>query len=148
MGFSMKQKPENLVLSVPSHPKYLQLVRKMVKKITAIIGISKPDAADIILAVDEACANSIRHGYKNKPHGMIHLYFEVHATKLAITIEDFGCPWDPAARPPRDLEEIRPGGLGIHMMQCVMDCVDFDCDAAGTGNRVKMVKRFNPREKP
>jgi anti-sigma regulatory factor (Ser/Thr protein kinase) len=147
MSNPVPHEPEHLRLSIPSHPKYLQLVRKMVKKITAITGMSKKDAADIILAVDEACANIIRHGYQNQPHGTIHLYFDVRQTELGITIEDFGCQWDPETLPPRDLDEVRPGGLGIHMIQCAMDCVNFDC-GSGAGNRVTMVKRFRPCGKP
>lgn len=143
----LPHEPDHLRLTIPSHPKYLQLVRKMVKKITAINGISKKESADIILAVDEACANIIRHGYQNQPHGTIHLYFDVCQTELGITIEDFGCQWDPEKLRPRDLDEIRPGGLGIHMMQCVMDCVNFE-SGSGDGNRVRMIKRFKPCEKP
>lgn len=139
--------PDHLRLSIPSHPKYLQLVRRMVEKITAISGISKKDAAGIILAVDEACANIIRHGYQNQPNGTIHLYFDIRQTELGITIEDFGSQWDPETLRPRDLDEVRPGGLGIPMMQCVMDCVDFDC-SSGARNRVTMIKRFQPCEKP
>jgi anti-sigma regulatory factor (Ser/Thr protein kinase) len=139
--------PDHLRLSIPSHPKYLQLVRRMVETITAISGISKKDADGIILAVDEACANIIRHGYQDQPHGTIHLYFDVHQTELGITIEDFGIQWDPETLQPRDLDEVRSGGLGIPMMQCVMDCVDFDC-SSGARNRVIMIKRFQPCKKP
>jgi anti-sigma regulatory factor (Ser/Thr protein kinase) len=147
MTKQLPHEPEHLRLSIPSHPKYLQLVRKMIKNITAITGISKKESADIILAVGEACANIIRHGFQNRPHGTIHLYFDVCQTELTITIEDSGCQWDPEKLPTRDLDEVRPGGLGIHMMQCAMDCVNFEC-SAGEGNRVKMIKRFNPCEKP
>jgi anti-sigma regulatory factor (Ser/Thr protein kinase) len=138
---------EHLRLSIPSHPKYLQLVREMIKKIASITGISKKESTDIILAVDEACANIISHAYQNQPHGTIHLYFDVCQTELGITIEDFGCQWDPEKLVPRDLDEIRPGGLGIHMMQCAMDCVNFEC-GSGNKNRVKMIKRIKPCKKP
>ncbi|MCF8114021.1 MAG: ATP-binding protein [Desulfotignum sp.] len=133
--------PDCLSLSIPSHPRYLQLVRSMVKKVNAIIGVSRKEGADIVLAVDEACANIIRHSYKNQPLGTIDLYFEIRPMELGITIEDFGCRWDPANLPPRNLDEIKPGGLGIHIINCVMDCVEFDC-SSNTRNQVRMIKRF------
>jgi serine/threonine-protein kinase RsbW len=144
---TMPTPPEHLIIGIPSHPKYLHLMREMVKKVTAITGMSKKETADIVLAVDEACANIIKHGYRNQPCGTINLYFDIRQTELCITIEDFGRQWDPANLPPRDLDEIRPGGLGIHIIHCVMDCVEFDCSSS-TRNQVRMVKRFRPCEKP
>ena len=145
MNDTMATNPANLGLSIPSHPKYLQLVRAMVKKITDPIEMGEDEAANIILAVVEACSNSIKHSYRGQPHGQINLFWEITQTELIIIIEDFGCQWEPDNLVPRDLDEIRPGGLGMHIMQCVMDCVDFDCSST-LRNQVKMIKQLG--EKP
>lgn len=133
--------PEHLILSIPSQPKYLQLARGMVKKVASVNKLSRHEAEDIVLAVAEACANIIKHGYMNQPDGRINLYLEIMPKKLCITIEDFGSQWDPAALEPRNLDEIRPGGMGIHLMTCTMDCVEFDCSGKKR-NQVRMVKQL------
>lgn len=140
----MATNPEHLGLSIPSRPKYLQLVRGMVKKISGAIGMGDDAAAEIMLAVVEACSNSIKHSYKGQPHGQINIYWEITQTELIIIIEDFGCQWEPDSLAPRDLDEIRPGGLGMHIMQCVMDCVDFDCSST-LRNQVKMIKQLGKK---
>ncbi len=139
--------PEHLILSIPSHPKYLQLARGMVKKVAAVNKLSGHEAEDIVLAVAEACANIIKHGYMNQPDGKINLYLEIVPGKLRITIEDFGRQWDPATLEPRNLDDIRPGGMGIHLMTCTMDCVEFDCSGKNR-NQLRMVKQLGGDANP
>ena len=134
-------KPEHLILSIPSHPKYLRLARGMVKKAAAVHGLARHEAEDIMLAVAEACANIMKHAYMNQPDGRINLYLEIVPEKLCITFEDFGRPWNPDTLEPRDLDDIRPGGMGIHLMTCTMDCVDFGCSGSNR-NQLRMVKQI------
>lgn len=147
MTDTLTTNPEHLILSIPSHPRYLQLVRGVFKKIGAIMDLPGTEAENIILAVDEACANVIKHSYMNQPHGKINLYLEILPAKLHVTIEDFGCKSDPARMHPRDIDDIKPGGLGLHIIDCVMDSVHFDCSSK-TRNQLKMVKRFDHNKNP
>lgn len=147
MTDAMPANPENLILSMPSRPKYLQLTRGMIKEIAAINGLSRQEADHIILAVTEACANIIKHGYRNQPDGRINLYLEIVPEQLCITIEDFGRQWDPGNLKSRNMEEIRPGGMGIHLMTCTMDCVEFDCSGRNR-NRLRMVKQLGGNANP
>ena len=139
--------PEHLILSIPSHPKYLQLARGMVKQIAACNNLPGHDTEQITLAVTEACANIIKHGYMNQPDGRINLYLDIVPEKLRITIEDFGCQWDPGTLKPRDLDDIRPGGMGIHLMTCTMDCVEFGCSGKNR-NQLRMVKQLGGDANP
>ena len=43
---------------------------------------------------------------------------------------------------PRDLDDVRPGGLGTHFMAEVMDRVEFLTPPEGGGNLLRMVKRI------
>ena len=147
MTDTLTTKPEHLILSIPSHPRYLQLVRGVFKKVGAIMNLPATEAENIILAVDEACANVIKHSYKNLPPGKINLYLEILPAKLQVTIEDFGCKSDPARMQPRDIDDIKPGGLGLHIIDCVMDSVHFDC-ASTTRNQLQLVKRFGHNKNP
>ena len=42
----------------------------------------------------------------------------------------------------RDLDDVRPGGLGVHIMTSCMDCLEFR-QAEGGGTILTMVKRLS-----
>ncbi len=132
---------ENIQLNIPSHPKYLQLVRGVMKKVTQIIGFSEDDSGHIILAVDEACSNIIKHSYMNDPKGKIDLSIKIHEKELKINITDYGKQCDIEQMQPRKIDNIRPGGLGIYIMNKVMDSVEYDYSSSRQ-NQIIMIKRL------
>ncbi len=132
---------ENIQLSIPSHPKYLQLVRRVMEKVTHIIGFSEDDSGHITLAVDEACSNIIKHSYMNDPEKKIDICVEIHKKELKINIMDYGKQCEIREMQPRELDDIRPGGLGVYIMNQVMDSVEYDCSSARQ-NQVSMIKRM------
>ncbi len=132
---------ENIQLSIPSHPKYLQLVRGVMEKVTHVIGFSEDDSGHIILAVDEACSNIIKHSYMNDPKEKIDICVEIHKKEVIIHIIDYGKQCDIKQMQPRELDDIRPGGLGVYIMNQVMDSVEYDCSSARQ-NQVSMIKRM------
>jgi serine/threonine-protein kinase RsbW len=97
---------------------------------------------DLKLAVEEACTNVIEHAYGGEG-GELTVCFEVCGPDVQITVTDRGQPFDPdeVAMPNLSLPlEERPiGGLGIFLMQQLMDDVTFEFSPAG--NRLTMVKR-------
>ncbi len=105
-------------------------------------GLDAAVTSDIVLAVNEACQNVIRHGYGGEDKGDIVL--EVVRTEQALTIlvRDHAPTVDPASIRPRDLDDVRPGGLGTHFMREIMDEVVFLVPPGG-GNLLKLVKRFD-----
>ena len=131
---------ENIQLSIPSHPKYLQLVRGVIEKITEIIGFSGDDSGHITLAVDEACSNIIKHSYMDDPGKKIDIAIKAHGKELKIHITDYGKQCDIRLMQSRDINDIRPGGLGIYIINTVMDSVEYDCSSPGK-NQIRMVKR-------
>ena len=132
---------ENIQLSIPSHPKYLQLVRGIIKKATHIIGFSEDDSAYITLAVDEACSNIIKHSYMNDPGKKIDICINAHEKELKIHITDYGKQCNITQMKSRDIDDIRPGGLGLYIMNKIMDSVEYDCSST-LKNQIRMVKRL------
>ena len=53
-----------VTLIVPSHPKYLYVVRSALYPLLTDAGFGRKDTRRIILAVDEACSNIIKHAYE------------------------------------------------------------------------------------
>lgn len=77
------------------------------------------------MAVDEACTNIIRHCYEGRCDRPIELTCTLAEDRLVVTLRDEGVPFDPGQVPPRDLDEVRPGGLGLPLIRRIMDEVDY-----------------------
>ena len=54
---------ETVTLTVPSHPKYLYVIRSAIYPVVIEAGFSKGVARKIVLAIDEACSNIIKYAY-------------------------------------------------------------------------------------
>lgn len=137
-------KSDQIRLSIPSHPQFLQLIRGVMEKCATLAGFDRVECGNIVLAVDEACSNIIRHSYGNDAGGKIDIQAVIRNSGLEIIIEDYGTQCDLAQLRPRDLDDIRPGGLGIHIMNTVMDSVEYDCSSPSR-NQVVMIKGRNPK---
>ena len=136
---------QTIELSIPSHPQFLQVVRGMVAKVSAIMGLAPDLTGNITLAVDEACSNIIRHSYLNDPKGKIDMHIRFGNSQFKIVITDYGKKCDISQLKPRDLNNIRPGGFGLYIMNRVMDSVTYSCGIDGR-NRVTMVKTLGSNQ--
>jgi len=110
-----------------------------------LAGFSEQDCDRISLAVDEACSNVIRHSYKERSDGEIIIKCSLERNGLSISVRDFGEKFDAAAIQPRDPDEVKPGGLGVHMIKSIMDEVDYDCSHE-VGTEIRMKKYAHPEE--
>lgn len=112
-------------LRFQSDPRLLHIVRSVVGQMAALCGFSEEDTQFIILAVDEACANVIRHAYHGRADGEITILCHNTQDGIEFLLTDRGAPCDPNRFPKRSLDEVRPGGLGLPLIQAVMDKVEF-----------------------
>ncbi len=131
-----------LTLRVTAKANRLRLVRNAVKETSLFCGFSEEDTRDIVLAVDEACQNVIRHAYGSEGEGDISIGIRRRPDAMIIVIRDFADPVDISKIKPRDLEELRPGGLGTHLIREVMDEVDFLPPPIDGGNLLRLVKKL------
>jgi anti-sigma regulatory factor (Ser/Thr protein kinase) len=115
----------------------LSRIRHLVEDATRARGLKAADAQRIGLAVTEACSNIIRHGYRDVPGGWIRLQLAVDGQRLVIVIDDDAPPVESAKIRPRDLDDLRPGGLGVHFIHEIMDDVRYETGPGG-GNRLVM----------
>lgn len=133
---------ESIHFSIKSHPENLKVIRKEMKEILSKTELSKEDSGCIILAIDEACSNIIKHGYKNDYNQKIDLNIKLETNLLTISIIDNGISFDKNSIETRDIDEIKPGGLGIYIITQVMDRVEYTRTPEGF-NKIKMVKELN-----
>ncbi len=123
-----------------SSPDRLKLIRNVVHDGAAIAGFARDIIPDIVLAVDEACQNVIRHAYDGRTDGEIEVALYSDGGSLIIEISDQAPHIDPATIKHRDLDDIRPGGLGTYLMEETMDLVQYRPVAENKGNILRMVK--------
>ncbi|HOT96916.1 MAG TPA: ATP-binding protein [bacterium] len=131
-------------ITITSDPVFLRILRAAIDEIAVLAGFTRKEGAKIILAVDEACSNVIRHAYHNIGGQPIYVTCRITPIKLEIVIIDLGEPADIKSIKPRPLDELRPGGLGVHIIRTVMDEVHYE-NLSRIGNRLIMAK-FLPRE--
>ncbi len=122
-----------LHLSFASDPRELGEVRRFVRSFLEECG--EEIAADhdlLVLGVDEACTNVIRHAYQGATGKPIQLHLEADELELRFRLRDFAGPLQMDKLQSRELDEVRPGGLGLHLMKRVFDNVEFKCLGDGT----------------
>jgi anti-sigma regulatory factor (Ser/Thr protein kinase) len=139
-----------LKLELRSHPTLLCVVRGALEPLMETLGFSDEHNRAIIRAVDEAVSNIMRHAY----HGRLDQPIEIYCNRLQRRAE-----WEngagrrnsalrlrtgrgPTKIPARPLDEIRPGGLGLHIIRGSMDTVEYK--RAGRLNRLRLVKFARP----
>lgn len=130
-----------LDVSVPAEPRYLRCIRGF---LTPVFESNFPpeEVGRLILAVDEACANIIKHGQSwFRPTSRISLSVVLTKKKIEVLIRDFCKERDVEKIKPRDLDDVRPGGLGTHFIQEVMDSVEFKPDADKEGRMILVLTK-------
>lgn len=138
---------QGIRLSVCSDPQYLSPIRAVVREATSILGFSDEESTEVQLAVQEGCANVIRHAYKDSHDKRIDLEFRFEPGELVILIDDYGTFVDPARMKGRELCDLKPGGLGVHFMRQTMDVVNWTRNAWG-GTTLTLVKRARRDARP
>lgn len=116
-------------LSLHSQPRLLASVRSLVITLAERVGFSEIESGHIALAVDEALANIIRHGYEQREDEVIDIFvWMLHEPNrgIRIMIEDEAPQIDPNEIKGRNLDNVRPGGLGVHIMREVMTTCRFE----------------------
>ena len=142
---ALLESAERLIeLRIPAEAARLKLLRSVVRDVGELTGLDCAIANDIVLAVNEACANIIQHGYHANPGNEIRLsiYREVNKHLLIFALQDDAPCVDVTSVVPRDLDEIRPGGLGVHFIRKIMDEMTFmECEEKG--NTLLLIKHLD-----
>ncbi|OYD06776.1 anti-sigma B factor RsbW [Paludifilum halophilum] len=140
----MDQPKDLIELTIPAKAQYVGVVRLAVSGIANRMGFSYDDIEDMKLAVAEACTNAVDHAYTDQL-GKVDVIFRIYRDRLEIRIKDEGNSFDIAAVKQRSgpienhlpLTAMRERGLGLHLMETLMDRVDID---GGKGVVVTLTK--------
>ncbi|GAB2632309.1 ATP-binding protein [Nocardia goodfellowii] len=119
-------RPAPLDLIFPAEPTRLAEARRALREWLADRAVDSDQAYNILAATDEACANAIEHGCRDRQDGSVRLRVCADADYLRVTVRDNG-HWKP---PTPQHDNYR--GRGLNMMRALMDQVNVQPTRDGT----------------
>ena len=131
-------------LDVPAVTASLEPVRRFVEAHARAADFDEGDVMKVVLAVDEAAANIVKHAYHGEAGHAFTVAVRTTALNLIVRLLHDGDAFDPARYPGRvplgqAMQQRRKGGLGVHLMHRLMDDVAFRAD--GPRAEVRLAKR-------
>ena len=136
-----------IAIRVTSEPRYLCVVRAAVEAAADRLGLSEDEAAKLVLAVDEAMTNTIRHGYQGQPGRPIWVTLSPVESDggdrregIEVVIEDETTGIDVSQIRPRPRDQSKPGGLGMHIIREAVDEARYEPRGDGPGLRLTLRK--------
>jgi len=135
---------------MPGSYAYLGAIRQAVLHTCSQAGLSDDKAAQLEMAVDEACSNIIEHSYGAQRSPVVQAEDEgirinlIRAPdRIVVEIYDRGEGFDLDESPGVQLEdylgEHRKRGLGLYIIRCFVDEVDYQRGTA-QGNCLRLTK--------
>lgn len=115
-----------------SHTGNLALMRSFVRKFLDRYPFSEKERTLMVLGVDEACTNIIRHAYHLQDDQPIALSLEARSNCVCLRLRDYGRQSAPDKMQGRPHDLIKPGGLGVHLIRTAFDQVDYVLKRRGT----------------
>lgn len=133
---------------IPSKEEYVGVARLTVSGIASRMGYTYEEIEDIKIAVSEALTNAVYHAYKDQV-GLIKLNFVVYKDRLEVIVIDQGQSFDVQTEfdqsGPVDgttpIDQLDEGGLGLFLIESLMDKVDIRTDAGVVVTMTKLLNR-------
>lgn len=116
--------PVRVELAVPASADLLPLATRFLDDVVALAGFRDADAARLVAAGAEACANVVDHAFAPDEHGRYTVAAEITPADLVIEVRDNGLPVDPNAADEEGLESSRPRASKAGGMRLIRDAVD------------------------
>ena len=118
----------------------LKLLRCVVRDAAELAGLDDDSTNAVVLAVNEACMNIMQHAYAMDPDGRIDVVISREDDAMVFRLRDYAHTASAGRIVSRDLDELRPGGLGVHFINSLMDQCSFLESPDQCGNLFEMRK--------
>lgn len=131
-------------ITFPARAERLYLVRALVKCASEKAGCNGHISEKLVIALNEACMNVIQHAYRGKDGDGEEISLKIlkNGDHLYFRLQDTAPPVDLDTVRPRDLADVRPGGLGVHFIREIMDDYEMGHLERGGGNYLDMMKKI------
>ena len=105
----------------------LKDVRNFCREVFEKLQIQEDLKDELVLAIAEAAQNIVKHAFKNAADAneLMVVQISCENNKLQIAFYDRGTPVDPKKVKHREIDNVKPGGLGTFFIQEIMDAVEF-----------------------
>jgi serine/threonine-protein kinase RsbW len=132
---------ERIAFKMPSDLAYLDSVLDYLNERMLKLGIVKPGDSELVIALDEAIVNAIKHGNKCDPCKAVQVIAEFSADGARFTIADEGPGFvrEKVPDPTDPCRLLEPSGRGLLLINHIMDEVCYN----QTGNKLEMFKRVS-----
>ena len=122
----------------------LKDVRTFYREVFEKLQIEQNLKDELVLAIAEAAQNIVKHAYKDNPDTKDIMVVKISCedNKLQIAFYDMGTPVDPKKIKHREIDNIKPGGLGTFFIQEIMDAVEFKDGGKPWINHLVLTKKL------
>lgn len=146
----MPYEQDVIEMRLPAEPEYVSLIRLTLSGVFNRANASYNDIEDAKIAVSEAVTNAVKHAYKNQDKkGYITIVFEVHETHIKIVVSDQGDSFNyhetkqqlGPYQNDENIDFLREGGLGLFLIEVLMDDVTVSKETGVTISMTKYIKK-------
>ena len=121
----------------------LKEIRSFAREIIARSTTLSACSDDLVLALAEAAQNIVKHAYDGQPtDDILKVKISFKDNDLSMELFDKGKPVVPANIKPRDLDDIKAGGLGTFFIGQIMDEFVFKTTKVDWVNHLVLTKKF------
>lgn len=126
----MNQPYDYIEMKIPAKPEYVGVIRLTSSAIAGRMGFSYDDIEDLKIAISEACTNAVQHAYKKSKEGEVIIGFALFKDRLEVMVADQGISFNfqelrnqlgPYNKNEVTIEFMREGGLGLYLIEALMD---------------------------
>lgn len=121
------ENPNKILLS--SSTKNLSMLRKFIEHKAVEFGFNESTVSQIIMSVDEACTNIIKHAHKYNDKEIIEVEVFSDDGQFKIVLKYKGKGFDPNDINNPDMKEyfhnFKVGGLGVPIMKKFMNKIEY-----------------------
>lgn len=136
----MENKNMTVSLTLPNAPEFVSVARLALSGVADRMGFDVDDIEDLKVAVSEACTNALKHGSRNQD-GKYFVHYTIEGEKLIIEVCDDGRGIDVENIKNPDLEHPKESGLGLYIIQTLMDEVEIT-NRKDNGASIRMIKNM------
>ena len=121
----------------------LKEIRNFAREVLAKDEMFSSTKDDVVLAIAEAAQNIVKHAYSGQPTGdTMRVEITFKDNTLKIDLYDKGKPVIPQNIKPRQIDDVKPGGLGTFFIGQIMDEVIFKTSASDWVNHLILTKHY------
>jgi len=144
----MSQAYDYIEMKIPAKPNFIGVIRLTLSGIASRMGFSYDEIEDLKIATSEACTNAVQHAYKDD-QGEVKISFGLYENRLEVMVSDSGesCDFDEVRQGlgpyenGQNVEFLREGGLGLYLIETLMDEVKIHQHEGVTVFMTKFLER-------